>query len=222
MATKTKDPLRKRSAAHQRYRTRDGKIVPGVTTITGMVGKEALIHWAWKLGMEGIDYRTYRDAAAAVGTLAHAMVEAHIKGEQIDLSTYDPETIDLAENGFLKFLEWEKTYEPKYIFSERQLVSDEHRYGGTLDCYAEIDGNPWLIDFKTGKAIYEDMGFQLAAYAGLLTDHGYKVYGARILRIGRNEDEGFEDRVFCALEPYYRGFRSLLDFYYSKKKVSGR
>ena len=221
MTKAVKDPLKKRSIAHQRYRTQDGAIVPGVTTITGQIGKEALIHWAWKLGMEGVDYRTYRDTAANVGTLAHYMVECHIKGEMPELGGYAPEDIDLAENGFLKFLDWEKVNKPRYIFSEAQLVSEAHRYGGTLDCYAEIDGRPWLVDFKTGKAIYDDYGIQLSGYRGLLLEHGHPVDGARILRIGRSEDEGFEDRVFGSgqLDAYWKVFTGLLQVYYGKKEA---
>ena len=44
-----------KSKAHQRYKLADGTQVPGVTTITGQLNKPALIIWANRLGLQGID-----------------------------------------------------------------------------------------------------------------------------------------------------------------------
>ena len=42
----------------------DGRLLPGTTTIIGKFKNSgALIHWAWKQGMDGIDYRETRDQA---------------------------------------------------------------------------------------------------------------------------------------------------------------
>jgi len=76
----------------------DGKRVPGVTTILGKY-KEAggLIHWAWDLGMQNIDYRKVRDDAADAGTLAHAMVEATIRSTDFPKQDGYPPDISGAE-----------------------------------------------------------------------------------------------------------------------------
>ena len=66
-----KDKLKKASKAHIRYKLKDGTVVPGATTITGLLNKPFLITWANRLGLEGIDSTKYRDAAADIGTLAH-------------------------------------------------------------------------------------------------------------------------------------------------------
>ena len=64
------------------YRLADKTRVPGVTTITGRFKESGgLIHWAWDLGMQGINYRDARDKAADAGTLGHDMIEAFIKGQ---------------------------------------------------------------------------------------------------------------------------------------------
>jgi len=222
---KKTDKLRSMSKAHQRYYTSSGERVPGVTTITGQLNKPALIHWAWKLGMDGIDYKTYRDAAADVGTLAHAMVVEHLGGPKVDLTQYSKNIIDLAENALLSFFEWEDSHKIEPVFLEKQLVSDRCRYGGTLDCYAKMDdGKYWLIDFKTGKAIYTEMIYQLAGYAGLLTENQQLVQGTRILRIGRDENEGFEDKIFelSDLKTAYRAFIALTKFYHLSRKIDGK
>ena len=59
----------------QGYFNAAGERIPGTTTIIGRFKESgALVHWAWKLGMEGKDYREVR--AADAGTAAHAMMEA--------------------------------------------------------------------------------------------------------------------------------------------------
>ena len=65
------DKLKKASRAHTRYYTTDGTLVPGSTTITGLLNKPALVKWANNLGLQGIDSSKYVDKAARVGTLIH-------------------------------------------------------------------------------------------------------------------------------------------------------
>ena len=44
----------------------------------------------------------------------------------------------------------------------------------------------------------------------------------RILRIGRDETEGFEERVVADTSTYFKIFASLLTVYYAKKEVGWR
>jgi hypothetical protein len=83
------------------YYLKDGKTrVPGVTTIIGKFKESGgLVHWAWDLGMQGIDYRKARDDAANVGTIAHGMVEQWIKGEPI-VAEGPLEQVEKARNSF--------------------------------------------------------------------------------------------------------------------------
>lgn len=52
--------------------------------------------------------------------------------------------------------------EPVHV--EACVVSARHRYAGTLDAIARIDGQLWLLDIKTGRRIPETAPLQLAAY----------------------------------------------------------
>lgn len=216
-----RDSLKTVSKAHTRYKLADGTAVPGATTITGLLNKPFLITWANRLGLEGIDSTKYRDEAAAIGTLAHAMVQAHLQQEVLDVSQYAPNQIDLAENAILSYLEWEKNHTVEPIVCEIPMVSESKKYGGTVDCYCRLDGIPTLLDFKTGKAIYDEYFVQLSAYEMLLRENGYPVEDRKILRIGRDENEGFEERsVATSVIPDYFGvFESLLNVYYLKKKL---
>jgi hypothetical protein len=103
---------------------------------------------------------------------------------------------------------------------EAELVSEEYQYGGTIDLYCEFtNGQKWLVDHKTCKGLYSNHGFQLAAYRNLLTENGHKVDGCRILRIGRNEDEGFEERTYGMMDLNFEVFKSCLDIYTNFKAI---
>jgi len=217
----SKDKLYQVSRAHQRYKTADGMIVPSVTTALYILNKPQLVSWANKLGLEGIDSNEYTKAAARIGTLVHAMIEAYLLNNEIDLADYSENEIDQAQTGYVKFIEWKKEHEFNLVHAEQQFVSEEHKYGGTIDCLAYIDGALTLLDFKTGKAIYDEYFYQLSAYEGLLKENGFSVANVTILRIGRDEEEGFETRTLKAnsskLKNDFEIFKSCLHIYNLKK-----
>jgi hypothetical protein len=88
------------------YVLADGTSVPSVTTVIGRWKESGgLIHWAWKLGMEGRDYRDVRDSAASSGTIAHAMVDASIRGiEFIPPKDVDESVLKKAAQAFARSL----------------------------------------------------------------------------------------------------------------------
>jgi hypothetical protein len=203
--------------AHQIYRNSDDQIVPSVTTILGILNKPALVKWANNLGLQGIDSSRYTDEMASIGTLAHAMVVAHLKNEKLDLREYSPDQISKAENCVLKYLEWEKDKKVEPLLIERPLVSKMLQFGGQVDLYCKLNGVPTLIDFKTSKAVYSEMIHQLAAYRYLLIENHYPVEQVFILRIGRDETEGFEVKLAGNLDTHFELFTRCLEIYNLKK-----
>lgn len=208
-----------KTQAHTRYFLQDGTEVPGVTTILRVLNKPALIHWGWDLGMKGVDYRKYRDKMADIGTIAHMMILEHLSGEKQDYSEFSSDDIDKAENCLISFFEWEKSNRIEPILVEEPFTSEVYRYGGTIDCYCRLNGIYTLLDFKTSKAIYGEMIHQVSAYKNLLEESSFKVEQVRILRIGRSEDEGFEDKLCTRLDKHFRLFRSCLEIYYIQKEL---
>ena len=213
------DQLKPISKAHVVYKTADGKRVPGATTITGLMAKPFLIKWANDLGLEGIDVNKYVDEAAAIGTLAHQMVQDHLQHRPTPTVNYSPIQVSLAENSMLSYLHWEESHDIQPIICEVPMVSEQKRYGGTVDCYCKLDGVPTILDFKTGKAVYPEYFVQVAAYQNLLIENGYPVEQIKILRIGRDETEGFEERTVTDARDYFAIFEHLLGVYYLRKKV---
>ena len=208
--------------AHQRYKTKDGIIVPGVTTILSILAKPALIYWSWNLGMQGIDYRKVSDKAKDIGTLAHYLIECDIKGIKPDTSEYSSVVIDKAENAYLAWLEWKKELgEIEIVASEEQLVCD--RFGGTLDWVIKKADDYILVDFKTSKAFYFEMAIQISAYKYLWNwaHPDKKIKFEFLLRIGK-EDAEFESRKLGDLDKEFKLFMSLLDVYILKKEIENK
>jgi len=210
-----------KTTAHQRYRNKDGDIVPGVTTILGILAKPALIHWAWDLGMKQQDYRKVRDQAGGIGTICHAMVEADIKGQRIDLSEYARADIDKAETAYLAWLEWRKQNVVEFVASELPLVHDTWGFGGTLDAIARHDGELWLIDIKTSKDVYDEMIAQVAAYQHLYQGNlAIPIHQVHIIRLDKEDgiptDHLIPERklqagwkVFLGCLEAYRGLKEM-------------
>ena len=189
--------IRDNNKVHTIYKDDKGKQLSSVTTILNSVlAKPALIRWAYGLGKAGIDMDTYRDELADIGKLAHRMILDHLSGVKTDTAHYTPEQIDLAENAFLKYLEWEKAHKVEPVLVETPLMSRVRGFGGTPDFIGYIDGVLTLMDYKTGKAIYDEAWFQLGGYsllyeATLERAENGPLVDYRILNIGRDETERF-------------------------------
>jgi len=211
MADKTK--------IHTVYKTQDGTRVPSVTTALGVLNKPALLQWAWQCGIDGLDYREVRDNAADIGTLAHYLILCHLKGEQPNTEDYSAADIDKAENCLIKYYDWEKENPIEAVMVETPLVSEQYRFGGTIDCLARLNDELILIDHKTGKGIYPEMFYQLAAYRQLLLENGHAITSARILRIGRDDSEGFEQRVMTDLSKQWKMFEHCLAIYRLQSEI---
>src|SRR5690606_35838335 len=50
------------------------------------------------------------------------------------------------------------------LSAETQLFSESLRLGGTTDLVLRINGETWMIDFKTSNGIYKTNELQLAIY----------------------------------------------------------
>lgn len=206
--------------AHQVYKNAAGKRVPGVTTVLGILDKPALIHWAWKLGCEGIDYKKVSQEAADIGTIGHALCECHVKGMELDRSNLNPEYVDKAENAFIKFVQWWDREELEIVESELQLVSEFWQCGGTLDILARRKNKLVLVDMKTSKAIYSEYRVQTSAYASIYEElHDEPIEQVIICRIGKEEAGDFETREVYDRELCVNFFTSLCETYRLRKTI---
>jgi hypothetical protein len=153
------------------------KRVPSVTTVIGMKAKPLLVGWAARTAAEYADenwqmlsnlssyervnliknaHTKRASDAADLGDSIHLFAEAYLKDEP--MPAYPVE----AQYSIANLIAWIDLYKPKLIAAEVSKISD-HGYAGTFDLLAEIDGEVWLLDWKTGKGVYDEVGMQLAA-----------------------------------------------------------
>ncbi len=133
---------------------------PRVTSIVAMKAKPGL----YKFYAEQESFEAgeaIKTKSAEEGTLIHETVEAILKGEQPII----PENIRPAVEAFFKFLE---SNHVKALKIEERLVSKLHRYSGTLDVMAEVNGKIGVLDIKTSYSIFKDYGIQTSAYVEAL------------------------------------------------------
>ena len=216
-----------KTKAHQRYRLKPtddwpkGRIVPGVTTIVGILDKPALVPWANRMGLKGIDTRKYVDDKADIGTLAHALIIGELTEQEVDTSDYSQQQIDAAENARLSFYEWQKKHKLEIITAEESLVSEEYKFGVKYDIFGLIDGVQELLDLKTGSGIWEEAYYQLGGYLILLEENARHVGRIRILNIPRSEDENFQEIVLSGrmMDLSKEMFMDCLSIYERKKEV---
>jgi hypothetical protein len=100
----------------------------------------------------------HRDEAAERGKQAHELIQRYARGEEV-------EPTEELEGYFRAYEQFRADWQPRELLVETPVFSLEYRYAGTLDVIADLaDGNRWLLDWKTGKAIYPVVALQLAAY----------------------------------------------------------
>lgn len=146
-------------AKNGRFYQADGVWVPSVTTILSVYPKsERFDRW---LG-ESSSYEeaiAKRNAAGDRGTQVHDAIARLIRGEEVDLTDADPKVAKLTQG----FVNWYEATKPRVIASEIFVHGDG--YAGTCDLVCEIDGEVWVIDYKTSAAVYTSYHLQTAAYA---------------------------------------------------------
>lgn len=200
----------------------DGEKVPGVTTVLGRFKESGgLIHWAWKLGTEGKDYKQVRDDAADAGTLAHELIDTYINGGTVTLEG-DSDLVRQALSAFQAYQNWENSTGIKIDWTERQLVSKVHKFGGTPDAFGTLDNKPILLDWKTSNAVYSDYLLQLAAYALLIEEnYGIDVQGYYLCRFSK-ENADFSIHYYPDLTEARRMFLLLREAYEIDKTLKKR
>ena len=209
----------------------DNKRVPGVTTVIGRFKDSGgLLYWACEQGKaieRGEIEKLYdkRDAAAESGTLAHELVELHIKGEPITVSDDYPEkTRAEAQAAFKAYLSWESMTRMVIVEQEMPLVSKKYKFGGCPDAIGLINDELCLVDWKTSNAIYTDYLIQIAAYKYLYEENNpdKKLTGGfHLCRFAKSHGD-FAHHYFPELDLAWEQFKLFLQAYQNDKELKKR
>jgi len=160
-----RDAHLKQHQLHQRYYL-DGKQIPGVSTILKNIGwsTDGLLNWQKNLLLRGQDPDAMLTEAATLGTVTHQYLENWVNQQPTDASHIKPAHRLFAEQAVYHFATWVQQQQFTFLAMEQQVISRQHRYGGTFDVLGVHEGQRVLADFKTSKAVYPSHLIQLAAY----------------------------------------------------------
>jgi len=125
------------------YITPDGRKYPSITTVLSILHEEEIAAWRNRVGDE--EANKVSNKATSRGTHVHAIIEKYLKNE--DTSGFLPHVIQSLRN--IKPILDSRI---GTIFGlETPLYSTHLRIAGRVDCIAEFDGVPSIVDFKTSK-----------------------------------------------------------------------
>ena len=152
------------------YETPDGNFYPSITTVLSTRNKEGLFKWRERVGNDVANY--VARTAAVRGTHVHHMCEDYINNdfdEEKHKKKFLPYTLftQLRDSALQKI--------DNIYAQECGLYSDKYKVAGRVDCIAEYDGIPSIIDFKTStserKDSYnENYYIQASAYAEMFEE----------------------------------------------------
>ncbi len=200
----------------------NGKEVPAVTRIVDAVSPKNLTEWAAKAGaewwlnnytdeveMQAIMYDGIRYAhkeiskeAQNIGSDVHKWIELHIRSKMDNghLFVEYPDDVKVPMQNFHKWLDWAESRDIEWLGSEKKIYSKLWNYAGTIDALAKINGELYVIDFKTSAKIYKEYYLQVYGYAQavheMVNDNSNKHYPkGMIVRLDKNEDK-FQEVAF--------------------------
>ena len=211
--------------AHTRYKLKSGKVCPSVTTIIDSSlgwNKRVLLGWSRKECMKGNDPDLILRDTGEAGTCAHLLIESYVRGTKPDLCDFTERQIVAGKSALVAYQSWERSHPLEYVHLEHQVVSEEFRFGGTIDIIAR-DDSLWLIDLKTRKAVYPEMVVQIAAYGrGYIEQSGAKIDQYHLLRLSKS-GSGYEHHVISPerIEVAWSVFKHCRELYGLQKQMKG-
>lgn len=169
---------------------------PSVTWITEHYPKGVGFYkWLAEKGWD--EAEAIKEAAGDRGSKVHQAIEILINGGEVRMdgkllnkTTGEEEEIKLEEyEAIMSYVAWHKLVNPKILAVEGVVFNDEYHYAGTIDLICEINGEKWIVDFKTSQAVYPSHEMQVSAYKHCRDE--WKDYKLGILQIGyrRNKDK---------------------------------
>ena len=157
------------------YLTPEGKMYPSITTVLQRRKMQGLMEWRKRVGDDVANY--IARTAAQRGTKVHHMCEDYLNNVQSEW----PEKWAEHEKNFLPYVLFGqlRPYLDKNVNNiyaqECGLYSDKYRVAGRVDCIAEYNNVPSIIDFKTStKERNDDWNesyyIQTSAYAEMFEE----------------------------------------------------
>ena len=139
------------------YATPEGNKYPSITTVLSVRNKKGLMEWRKRVGNDVANH--VARTAAARGTKVHHMCEDYLNNMEFD---YPDEWSKHRRKNFLAHCLFSRLKEKalcnidNIYAQEAGLYSDKYKVAGRVDCIAEYNGVPSIIDFKTSTKERKD------------------------------------------------------------------
>jgi hypothetical protein len=131
---------------------------PTVSQLLDLLNKPALMHWANKIGLQGISLKDYRAKSTTTGTALHKQVELFFK-----------ENLPLSDSTLHQKL---CVFAAKYEIVTSEPIIECNHYRGRADLLMRRDDKLYLFDFKPpANRVYLEQILQLVAYKYVLGAH---------------------------------------------------
>lgn len=148
----------------------DNELYVSVSTILNVENPGSfLIFWALRKFGGAEDsvkaYNAFMKEVSETGTEIHEVLEHDL----LETGKAGEVLTERAAPAVAEWNKWKQEHEIKVIASEIQLHSKKYRVAGTCDLVAEIDGQLYIADFKTGS-VQEKAFTQMAAYKQMLCE----------------------------------------------------
>ena len=164
-------------------------------------------------------YRGTSKNALNIGTITHEWVEGAVNWKLGEGGIPKMPQQDEAVNAIHAFKDWVGQNVVEWKSSEEKLFHRKHKYAGTVDARAIINGEYCVIDWKTSKAVYPEYHLQVAAYAKAVEDiHGIPVDATYILRCDKATGK-FEAVRSTEIEENFQAYLGALTLYRRLKEL---
>jgi hypothetical protein len=158
------DLLAETGSSGRVYNVPSGKQYPSITTVLSILSEDAIRAWRQRVGAEEANKISAR--ASRRGTAVHLIAEKYINNEDDYKKGFTPDILQ-------SFSDIKPILDNRIgdvYGQELPLYSDYLGVAGRVDCIAEFDGVPSIIDFKTSRRMktHDDIHsyfMQEAAYA---------------------------------------------------------
>jgi len=134
---------------------------PSVTTkLSAVYPKDPyLMKWIRQNGMEGEEQFK---KSADEGTQVHTIIDQLLHGEKIESEGLS----DKVKKCVQAFIDWYQEVKPEILESEITLFNHVYKYAGTRDLLCRINGELFVVDYKTSNSVHDQHKVQVAAYWG--------------------------------------------------------
>jgi len=224
-------------------------VIPSVTEIIGDCTDKsgALTQWAANMTVEWIkehcleiyvdayqvsvdqlndarfNFKTVSQKALDIGSEVHGLIENYLTYTLTHGDGWTwPDNMGVeVENAFRAFWNWSIDNDLKPISLEQTVYGDG--WAGTLDFYGYFDGKLYVIDWKSSKAHYPEMRYQVAAYRWAIYNKTYEVKdlpkGCGVLRLDKETGLPHWKDTSKSYEQDLRIFNRMVDLYFERHPI---